>query len=209
MPCCTLLIPAASTLRAVPASAQPHAAAATACTCTSPPPPVPARAHALRGCLRRAQNGRMPLHIAAMQQGGEAEAVVALLLEAYPAGAKEKDNVRCRNPDLPSVCELTHRSLRVASPPLLRYLLSTTHHRTHPPPHCRTASYPWIWPCSAEALVGSSLCWSRVRPLGSLMSISSASRWLAQVKSRSSSLSRTISTQTRGGSSASSACTPS
>ena len=30
-----------------------------------------------------------------MQQGGEAETVVALLLKAHPAGAKEKDNVRC------------------------------------------------------------------------------------------------------------------
>ena len=44
----------------------------------------------------RAQYGRLPLHIAAMQQGGEAETVVALLLNAHPAGAKEKDNVRCR-----------------------------------------------------------------------------------------------------------------
>ena len=52
--------------------------------------------YAPRDCLRRAQDGRLPLHIAAMQQqGGEAEAVVALLLKAHPAGAKEKDNVRC------------------------------------------------------------------------------------------------------------------
>ena len=36
-----------------------------------------------------------------MQQGDEAETVVTLglLLNAHPAGAKEKDNVRCRNLD--------------------------------------------------------------------------------------------------------------
>ena len=75
-----------------------------------PARPVHTLTFHVASCLRRAQDGRLPLHIAAMQQGGEAEAVVALLLEAYPAGAKEKDNVRCRNPDLPSVCGLTHRS---------------------------------------------------------------------------------------------------
>ena len=35
----------------------------------------------------------MPLHIAAMQQGKEAETVVTALLNAYPEGAKHKDNV--------------------------------------------------------------------------------------------------------------------
>ena len=42
-----------------------------------------------------------------MQQGSEAEKVVTLLLNAHPEGAKEKDNVSCRNLDLPSVRELT------------------------------------------------------------------------------------------------------
>ena len=60
-----------------------------------PARPVHAGAPRAAVCLRRAQDGRLPLHIAAMQQGGEAEAVVALLLKAYPAGAKEGDNVRC------------------------------------------------------------------------------------------------------------------
>ena len=101
MPCRTLLIPAASALRAVPASAD-------ACCCSHRLHiATAARAHALSGCLRRAQDGRLPLHIAALQQGSEAETVVTLLLNAHPKGAKEKDNVSCRNLDLPSVRELT------------------------------------------------------------------------------------------------------
>ena len=58
-------------------------------------PARPVHTDAPRGCLRRAQDGRLPLHIAAMQQGDEAETVVTLLLKAHPAGAKERDFVRC------------------------------------------------------------------------------------------------------------------
>ena len=36
----------------------------------------------------------MPLHIAAMQQGKEAETVVMALLNAHPDGVRDKDNVR-------------------------------------------------------------------------------------------------------------------
>ena len=82
------LCTAASALRAVPASAD-------ACCCSHRLHiATAARAHALSGCLRRAQDKRLPLHIAALQQGSEAEKVVTLLLNAHPEGAKEKDNVR-------------------------------------------------------------------------------------------------------------------
>ena len=160
--------------------------------------------------LRRAQDGRLPLHIAARQQGDEAETVVKLLLNAHPAGAKEKDNVRCRSVAAiltSHPCASSRRSLRMASPPSRRLYLSARSIITQPLPCYRKGTFPWVWPCKVEALFCSSLCWSRVRPLGSLMSISTTNLWLAPRKSRSSSPFRTNSTQTHGGSSASSACT--
>jgi len=39
------------------------------------------------------QDGRLPLHIAAMQQGADAENLVKVLLKAHPEGIKERDNV--------------------------------------------------------------------------------------------------------------------
>ena len=46
----------------------------------------------------RAQDGRLPLHIAAMQQGADAENLVKVLLKAHPEGIKERDNVSNRTP---------------------------------------------------------------------------------------------------------------
>ena len=46
----------------------------------------------------RAQDGRLPLHIAAMQ-GAEAEELVKILLKAHPEGVNERDNVRIRTLD--------------------------------------------------------------------------------------------------------------
>ena len=44
------------------------------------------------------QDGRLPLHIAAMQQGADAEKLVKVLLKAHPEGIKERDNVSNRTP---------------------------------------------------------------------------------------------------------------
>ena len=46
----------------------------------------------------RAQDGRLPLHIAAMQQGTETDNLVKVLLKAHPEGIKERDNVSNRTP---------------------------------------------------------------------------------------------------------------
>ena len=77
-----------------------------------------------------AQVGRLPLHIAAMQQGNEAEKVVKLLT-TYPEGAKEKDDVCARTP----VPTINHRANSLLYPTqphthcFRSHIMSTPHSR--------------------------------------------------------------------------------
>ena len=108
-----LLAPIARAFRAAghrhPAAATPRTASTplyspATCTCTHACHPqrhvrtAPAQvcAHHVNAPCRlcRVQSGRLPLHIAVMQQGKEAELVVTALLDEHPEGAKDQDDVR-------------------------------------------------------------------------------------------------------------------
>jgi hypothetical protein len=79
----------------------PHTRRATATPLSSPPTPQTRLLYiscagscaTLPATVRHAQYGRLPLHIATMQQGEASLEEIKALLSAHPQAAMEKDNV--------------------------------------------------------------------------------------------------------------------
>jgi len=90
---------------------------------------VLARTSPCRATVRHAQYGRLPLHIAAMQQGEASLEEIKALLSAHPQGAMEKDNVcaAARSHPLPFCVMCISMCTQLS-------------------PHCRTVDCPTTWP---------------------------------------------------------------
>ena len=125
----------------------------------------------------RPQDGRLPLHIAAMQRGSLSLTEVTDLLKAYPEGITEKDKV-C----VATTFALALRSLssirRAATTPARHSPLARASTIVVSP--CREGSYPLIWPWTTEVRFLSSKYCNRVLSLGAMAARASNSpivRW--------------------------------